>query len=668
MKDIINVSEYFQILDKNDIHLISGTDKSIPQPPNITLKLKNYQRATIYQMFLREQKNGFFIDKYNFLATNIGVIGEDVGAGKTFITLGLISYKKTHKFYYPNNPSSFVRYQLLKHKLGLHNMNENFIKNIINYLPKYSPGISIIDDYYLTQPSDIYLGNPIENLNNLKNLSSNLIVLPHNLIRQWKNDIITHTNLTYFFISSIRDLRKIKENGIEILNNYDIVLCNASKYNDLTVMSKNYRWERVFFDEAHSIYIPKSNFIFAKFYWFITATPKSVIKRGNTGFLTELFKVYFRKLRQQIDRDGFNKFILKTNSDCVKKEYILPEPYKTYHLSKTPLWFQLILKNLPSDFNQQYSGFNMKMMYAEMISELKQYFYNVTHITIYHSELIEKNIILIYLKFLISKMNVETMRIRNFQNDQLRIRRNNPIFTNNVKREIERKEKLINKYIIKKNEYTNCHKNIITELNNKNICFMCLEKYDAYYILSCPTCTSKVCKNCKDKYINWTTQFPNWGNNCLNCCEQGIIDIQNKGNLIIKEEDESQLLTKTEHVFKLISDNPDSKFLIFSNFNQLFEKYKKEFKNHKIKFGVLKGNNLVINKRLRDFKSGEVRILMLNGKFYGSGLNLQDATDIIITHKISQDVETQVVGRANRMGRIGQLKIHYLMFEGEHLH
>ena len=55
----------------------------------------------------------------------------------------------------------------------------------------------------------------------------------------------------------------------------------------------------------------------------------------------------------------------------------------------------------------------------------------------------------------------------------------------------------------------------------------------------------------------------------------------------------------------------------------------------------------------------------MNGKFYGSGLNLQDATDIIITHKISDDVKTQIIGRAHRMGRKGDLNVHYIAFENE---
>jgi len=94
MKDIIKLQEYFQIYDTDDITLISNDGKSIPQPPNIKLKLKNYQKAAIYQMFLKEQKSGFFVNDHEFWCSNIGILGEAVGAGKTFITLGLISYKK----------------------------------------------------------------------------------------------------------------------------------------------------------------------------------------------------------------------------------------------------------------------------------------------------------------------------------------------------------------------------------------------------------------------------------------------------------------------------------------------------------------------------------------------------------------------------------------------
>lgn len=665
-EDIIKFKEYYQILDSQEIQTITNDCKVIPQPLHIKLELKKYQLAAIYQMFLREQKNGFFVSKTEFWATNIGILGENVGCGKTFVTLGLISYKPYHKFYNPTNPSSFIRYQMLKNRDELKNMSENFTKNLIKYLPTYCPGFNINNDFYLKKPEDLYYGRS-DNVE-LNELNANLIVVPHNLLRQWKNDITKHTDLKYFCISSIRELRKIKEKNIKFLENYNIILCNASKYNDLVELTKEYRWERVFYDEAHSINIPKSKFIYSKFYWFITATYKSIISRSNTGFLRSLFSSYARRLRQNREYN-FNKFILKTCPDSVKREFVLEKPERVYHISDKPFWIRVIEGSIDDEFP------NLKeMMYAELDDNIKKYLSSFNQIT--QDELVQKNILLIYLKWLKTREDHHEHRYNYYKNDLERmICDMRYSSTNSGRNQIERRRQMTERFRQKYLTYMTLSRGILERMNKYNLCWNCLEQTECYFELNCDrNCCEKgsirICVPCHETIINWKINYY-WGFQCLFCSSDFNQD--NSGYSISKnvkmtsfDNIERKYKTKFEQLNKLINvDNKDKRFLVFSNFTSLFNKYLKYFKDNNIKYGILKGNNNVINKRIRDFKSGEIKILLLNGKFYGSGLNLQDASDIIITHKITQDVETQVVGRANRMGRKGKLKIHYLIFEDE---
>ena len=43
--------------------------------------------------------------------------------------------------------------------------------------------------------------------------------------------------------------------------------------------------------------------------------------------------------------------------------------------------------------------------------------------------------------------------------------------------------------------------------------------------------------------------------------------------------------------------------------------------------------------------------LCLNYINNGAGINLQEATDIILYHEMNEDLSTQIIGRANRIGR-----------------
>ncbi len=58
---------------------------------------------------------------------------------------------------------------------------------------------------------------------------------------------------------------------------------------------------------------------------------------------------------------------------------------------------------------------------------------------------------------------------------------------------------------------------------------------------------------------------------------------------------------------------------------------------------------------------------MLNAKFFGAGMNLQMTTDIIMYHRFTDEMEEQIVGRAQRLGRDinSTLNVYYLVHDNE---
>ena len=84
-----------------------------------------------------------------------------------------------------------------------------------------------------------------------------------------------------------------------------------------------------------------------------------------------------------------------------------------------------------------------------------------------------------------------------------------------------------------------------------------------------------------------------------------------------------------------------------------------------INFSDLKGNKHRIQNTINDYKNGFIKVLLVNIYNYGSGLNLECSTDIIMFHKFDKLIESQVIGRAQRCGRKTSLNIHYLLNENE---
>jgi len=60
------------------------------------------------------------------------------------------------------------------------------------------------------------------------------------------------------------------------------------------------------------------------------------------------------------------------------------------------------------------------------------------------------------------------------------------------------------------------------------------------------------------------------------------------------------------------------------------------------------------------FKDGKLKVIFLNSSFDGAGLNLQEATDIILYHDMPPHTQSQIIGRANRIGRQLPLHVHHL--------
>jgi hypothetical protein len=72
-----------------------------------------------------------------------------------------------------------------------------------------------------------------------------------------------------------------------------------------------------------------------------------------------------------------------------------------------------------------------------------------------------------------------------------------------------------------------------------------------------------------------------------------------------------------------------------------------------------------IDTAVSEYKIGNAKILLSNSKLFGCGMNFENSTDIIFVHKMDKEMEEQVIGRAQRMGRKTVLNILYLEYENE---
>lgn len=199
-------------------------------------------------------------------------------------------------------------------------------------------------------------------------------------------------------------------------------------------------------------------------------------------------------------------------------------------------------------------------------------------------------------------------------------------------------------------------KDRISNLAEKNcpVCLQCVTKP-----MITPCCKNAFCFECLMMSLNHSN------NKCPLCRSKIVLqDCFMIGNEK-KEEKKDDLLNKKEKLMELLNSKKDKRILLFSGFDQTFIELEKLFNENNLKYAYLKGSSGHIKNIINEYKEKRCNILILNAKFFGSGLNLQMTDDIIIYHRMNSDLEKQIIGRGQRLGRTTTLNVHYLCYETE---
>jgi SNF2 family DNA or RNA helicase len=126
-----------------------------------------------------------------------------------------------------------------------------------------------------------------------------------------------------------------------------------------------------------------------------------------------------------------------------------------------------------------------------------------------------------------------------------------------------------------------------------------------------------------------------------------------------------ELEKKPQALLRLMRENPQGRFLIFSRYDNPFDTIETAIEGMGIVAKQLKGNKDAIAATIKSFDSGAIRCLLLNSRFAGSGLNIVGATHVVLLHAMTHEEEKQILGRAYRMGRKGPLHFIKLLNKDE---
>ena len=397
-------------------------------------------------------------------------------------------------------------------------------------------------------------------------LQSNLILVSPTILKQWEKEF-EYTNLRVGVIATKKDIDIVEA------ENCDVVLVTPTNYNDLIKSYSRYAWKRFIFDEpGHNKVIGMKN-IQAGFYWLVTATPSHIISQHRNGRESFMKKIIGDNCNHI--EDQFAGMIVKNDLDFVKSSFNMTPTYYYDYDCFQPLYRALV--GLVND--------NIKsMIEADNIEGAIEALGGTK----------SKNILeLVKQKLLEELENIESkIRIYILRNELSKIE------------EWNSKKRLINNKLL---TIENRFESMIS--GNCNICFEKLSNP-----IMEPSCNNLFCGRCILTWLQTKQNCP--------LCRQNIVVSQliyMDENKSIESKSENHKLTKQEMIVKIIKEKPDSKFIIFSSYDQTFDQIHLALADNNINFKLLKGSVQQIQRTINDYKSGDLQVLFLNSKFNGFG-------------------------------------------------
>jgi hypothetical protein len=584
---------------------LNNSSPKIDQPKNLNLQLKAHQKTGIYHM------NKLETDRY------IEHVYDDEGFSLSYYqlkTLGLV----------PNDIKNIkikTAYGILADKVG--SGKTLMIVGLINNKVQLPDCEKILS-------SSLYSSITIQD--NKKCLKTNLILVPHSLTSQW-DEAFSKSTLKYYIISKRKDIDYLEFddyiddvcealviNEDQCLQYYDAIVCSANMFSDYYDKFKNTKYSRIIIDEVIQIKLPSDFNWCCNFAWFVTATPSGLhyVRRHYIKELIGGMASYHHLLS------------IKNNDEYVNDSMKLPNIVYKKIKCLTPKELLIIKDFIPTEIINMINGNNIQ-------EALKRLNCNIDTTDNIYSIITKRT----KLDIDDEVAKLEYIQKKNYVDAELK------------KENIKTSEDKIKKLQTRLKDI----KERIESFKDDN-CPICFDNSNKPVIVSC--CNNMVCLKC---LVNVKNLCP-FCRIVITTDKMNILDntIKNKPK---EDKKEDKLKNKIENLINLIKSNMKGKYLVFSSYDETFNDIIKEFVKNKIKYSTILGSVSHINNVIDDFTDGIINVVMMNAKHYGSGLNLQMATDVVLYHEMPKELETQVIGRAQRLGRTSSLNVHYLLHENE---
>ena len=579
------------------------------QPESIVdVTLKTHQLQTIHAMITLEF-NRNRISEHEYLVSEIGVLSNKVGSGKSLCVLGTIG----------TNPRL---------------VSQDFVTCHI------SNAVFVMNDR-----------------SNVRIDGGNLIVVPHHMIPTWEEYVRKYTTLSHLVIKK----RMFPLDWTDIASK-DVVIC-GSKYYNMLCKSCPWTWSRIVFDEADSLNIPACIKPSARFVWFVTSSLKNLLFSNGFYFKCDPDGIVTRVVTRGIVRQGYIKntfkeledprsntvlkgIVVKMNDEYVDQHVCLPPIHTNIVRCKDPVYLSVLKDVVSEGVASRLHGCDTDgaIEYMGCPTDTKD---NIVSVVCRSLNIQKKNyqLKLEYLNNMKSTMDFYNTTIE---------------WKDSVTEKIRKTVNKINDYRFKLEHIHERVDMVANEDMSFQSCPICMDD-TIQEVCMYMCCLNVFCKRCVQRMTIVDNKCPM----CRSDLKTSEIIVRNDSPITnnLTQNKYDKVVELVKHIY---SNRVDARVLVFIwHDNTLTTLTHSLYAHHFQSFRTLTGNVNTIKNTVDMFNTGRFRVLLVNAFVYGCGLNLMGATDIIFFQKTNNEVEKQLIGRANRIGRTRELNIHRVLHHSE---
>lgn len=438
-------------------------------------------------------------------------------------------------------------------------------------------------------------------------LDCTLILVPSSVLQQWQFEL-SKTKLRVKTITKRSQCTELD------MKQTDVVLVIPSMYNSLVGYKDNYAWKRFIFDDPSNIKVKKMRKITAGFYWMITSSPSDIPRFHGwpgSGFMNKLFQ----------DTPSFSfiydKLIIENDPEFVRSSFCMPPTIFISHPCFMPV-LNTVGDFVPENITQMIEAGDIAGAIKSLGGKTTD---NLVDVLVEGKKSEVKNL---EIRIELQKSRGDTSRIE--------------YMMNRIQQLQEEMETLKKRY-----------KDRLAEP-----CGICFEQLDTAVLE--PNCQNLFCGKCLFKWlkVHWT-------------CPMCRIKVDSSTLACLStDSSESEIPTrrsikpKNDTIMDIINSKPNGKFIIFSDGDWSFTQLEDFLDVNGISHIQPKGSATMIGHSLDQFRQGAIKVLLLDSQYNGAGMNLQEATDVILYHEMNEVINAVVIGRANRIGRTQSLIVHQL--------